>query len=193
MYQTYFKRVLDLFFAVMLLLLTSWIFILIRLLYWLTFQQNMVFIHPRIGKNEETFNLFKFRTLKEVDVPLSERRFLLGDFLRFTSLDELPQLINVVRGEMSLIGPRPLPVDYLPLFSAKQKFRHAVRPGISGLAQVSGRHSITWKEKFEYDYFYIHHLTFALDVKIAIKTILLLLSLRKDVSLDEKKFLGSNE
>jgi lipopolysaccharide/colanic/teichoic acid biosynthesis glycosyltransferase len=114
----------------------------------------------------------------------------LGDFLRFTSLDELPQLYNVIRGDMSLVGPRALPVDYLHLLSAEHNIRHSVRPGITGLAQVNGRHTLPWDAKFAFDMFYVNNISFALDVKILVRTFLILFSFRKDVSLLEKPFTG---
>ena len=192
MYNAYFKRILDILFTVVLLVLTSWIFLLIALAYMLTFQFPILFRQNRIGKDEISFELLKFRTLKDNDLPLERRKFALGNFLRLTSLDELPQLIHVLRGEMSLIGPRPLPVEYLPLFSDEQRLRHQVRPGITGWAQVNGRNSIPWKEKFQLDLEYVRNISFMLDCKISIRTILLLLSFRKDVSLEEEKFSGKN-
>src|SRR5690349_17301445 len=192
MYNVYFKRSLDILFTVVLLVLTSWIFLLIALAYMLTFQFPILFRQNRIGKDEISFELLKFRTLKDNDLPLERRKFALGNFLRLTSLDELPQLIHVLRGEMSLIGPRPLPVEYLPLFSDEQRLRHQVRPGITGWAQVNGRNSIPWKEKFQLDLEYVRNISFMLDCKISIRTILLLLSFRKDVSLEEEKFSGKN-
>jgi len=192
MYNAYFKRILDILFTVVLLVLTSWIFLLIALAYMLTFQFPILFRQNRIGKDEISFELLKFRTLKDNDLPLERRKFALGNFLRLTSLDELPQLMHVLRGEMSLIGPRPLPVEYLPLFSDEQRLRHQVRPGITGWAQVNGRNSIPWKEKFQLDLEYVRNISFMLDCKISIRTILLLLSFRKDVSLEEEKFSGKN-
>jgi lipopolysaccharide/colanic/teichoic acid biosynthesis glycosyltransferase len=127
----------------------------------------------------------------DVERPLLERRFALGSFLRWSNLDELPQLYNILKGDMSFIGPRPLPIEYLPLYSEEQRQRHLVRPGITGWAQVNGRHSIAWQQKFSYDLYYVHHLSLALDLRILIKTIVLILSLRRDVSLEEEKFKGN--
>ena len=109
----------------------------------------------------------------------------------WTSLDELPQLINVLKGDMSLIGPRPLPLEYIPHFSAEQWKRHLVRPGISGLAQVNGRNAISWQSKFQYDLYYLNNLSLRLDIAILFKTFLLLLSFKKDTSLNEQKFMGN--
>jgi lipopolysaccharide/colanic/teichoic acid biosynthesis glycosyltransferase len=119
------------------------------------------------------------------------RRFWLGDLLRFFSLDELPQIWNVLKGDMSFIGPRPLPIAYLPLMSDEQRVRHQVLPGITGWTQVNGRHSISWQEKFELDRFYVHNISAMLDLCIFFKTIVLLLSFQKDHSLEEDKFKGN--
>ena len=151
------------------------------------------FFQERTGIQGKPFRLIKFRTLKSIGSSLEERRFWLGDFLRATSLDELPQLINVLKGEMSLIGPRPLPVEYLALMSDEQKKRHLVKPGITGWAQVNGRNAISWQEKFALDNYYVKHVSFLLDVKIVFKTIQLLLSFKKDISLSEQKFTGNEE
>src|SRR5690606_12814479 len=140
------------------------------------------------------FLLYKFRTLKhDTQKSLLERRFPLGSFLRFTNLDELPQVLNVLRGDLSFVGPRPLPKEYLPLYSQEQRKRHVIRPGITGWAQINGRHSIPWTEKFSLDLYYVQNISFRLDVIILFKTILLILAFRKDQSLLEKKFTGNND
>lgn len=136
--------------------------------------------------------MLKFRTLStDEKKPLHERRFLMGNFLRKTNLDELPQLWNVLKGEMSLIGPRPLPVEYTSLLSEEQSKRYEVKPGITGWAQVNDRHSISWQKKFELDNDYIRNVSFGFDLLILLKTIVLLLSFRKDNSLVEEKFKGN--
>ncbi len=192
MYVRFVKRALDVALAGLLILGLSWVYLLIILAYLAGNHRTIFFIQPRIGWNEKIFSLIKFRTLAEDDrLPPDQRRFPLGVFLRRTSLDELPQLWNVLKGDMSFIGPRPLLVEYLPLFSPEQRKRHDIRPGITGWAQVNGRHSISWSEKFELDLYYLHHISFLLDVKIFFKTIRLLLSFRKDISLREKKFTGN--
>lgn len=193
LYAKYFKRLLDVITSLALLCLLSWLFLFIFLLYLVSFQFPVFFIQERTGKNEKTFRLIKFRTLKQRELPLAERKFPLGNLLRSTSLDELPQLINVLKGEMSLVGPRPLPLEYLPLFSPEQRNRFAVLPGVTGWAQVNGRHSIPWEEKFKLDLFYVNNLSFSLDMKILIKTGLLLLSFKKDSSLEEGKFTGKGD
>ncbi len=138
------------------------------------------------------FKLYKLRTLAtDASLPLPERKFWLGNFLRTTSLDELPQLWNVLLGEMSFIGPRPMPIEYGPLFSAAQMKRFDVLPGITGWAQVNGRHSISWHEKFALDNYYVKHISAGLDLLILFRTIMLLLSFKKDVSLTEEPFKGT--
>ena len=147
-----------------------------------------VFFHQiRPGKNERIFSVCKFRTMRDAydkngnPLPDAERLTKLGKFIRTTSIDELPQMFNVLKGDMSLIGPRPLLVEYLPLYNARQRRRHEVRPGISGLAQVNGRNAISWEEKFEYDVQYVENFGFMMDAKIFYKTILNILK-RKDIS-----------
>jgi lipopolysaccharide/colanic/teichoic acid biosynthesis glycosyltransferase len=191
-YAQYCKRPLDLLVSVLLLVILSWFFLLTALISLLVLKRPVFFKQDRIGKDERTFALYKFRTLRADDtLELQARRHGWGNFLRRLSVDELPQLVNVVKGDMSLVGPRPLPVEYLPLFSVDQRVRHQVRPGIAGLAQVSGRNSISWEEKFQLDIVYVRNLTFFMDCKVLLRTIILLLSFRKDTSLEEQKFTGS--
>jgi len=187
---THLKRPLDLVLSIILIISLSWLWVLIILSYLLTFQFPIFFIQERIGKNERPFNLIKFRTLKNGEGPVESRKNFMGNLLRRTSLDELPQLWNVMKGEMSLVGPRPLPVQYLPLFSPEQRRRHSIRPGITGLAQVNGRHGISWEEKFSYDLYYVQHVSFLYDVHIMAMTVGLLFSFKRDVSLEEKAFTG---
>jgi lipopolysaccharide/colanic/teichoic acid biosynthesis glycosyltransferase len=124
------------------------------------------FIQERLGLNEVPFRLIKFRTMRLGDAPDADRLTRLGRFLRATSLDELPELLNVLKGEMSLVGPRPLLLRYLPRYTPEQRRRHTVRPGLTGWAQVNGRNALTWEEKFAYDRWYVTHQSFALDLKI---------------------------
>lgn len=191
MYSRYFKRAIDVAGSLFLLTLFSWLLLLIVFLYAISFSFPIIFCQTRIGKNRTPFTLYKFRTLKVSALSVMERRFPLGSFLRATSLDELPQLVNVLTGNMSLIGPRPLPVEYLRLFSDEQHQRHKIRPGITGVAQVNGRHSISWQEKFALDLYYTKNVSFQLDFRIFFKTLFLLLTFRKDVSLEEKEFAGN--
>lgn len=169
----------------------SWLIVLIFLLYSLTYEFPVFFRQLRIGKNDRPFRMVKFRTLsRNEELSLEERRFTLGNFLRATNLDELPQLWNVLKGDMSLVGPRPLPVEYAPLLSEEQRKRHALLPGITGLAQVSGKNSIAWNEKFRHDLEYINNVSFRMDCWILLKTLTLVLSMKRDVSLQEDKFNG---
>ena len=187
-YRKYIKRLLDVIGSIVLMIMTSWLFLLLVLMYVITLQLPVFFVQQRVGRNNIVFHMIKFRTLKESEA--GDRRFWLGSVMRFLSWDELPQLVNVLRGDMSLIGPRPLPVEYLPLFSDEQKKRHIVRPGITGWAQVNGRNSVTWEEKFKLDLEYVQKVSLVFDSRIVMKTILLLLSFKKDTSLLEKKFTG---
>jgi len=156
---------------------TSPVFIIIALLLLIVNRGNPFFIQPRPGKNGKIFRVIKFKTMydrrdAEGDLlPDAERMTTVGKFVRKTSLDEMPQLLNVIKGDMSLIGPRPLLVEYLPLYSTEQARRHEVRPGITGWAQVNGRNAITWEKKFEYDVWYVDHVSFGLDLKILLMTI----------------------
>jgi lipopolysaccharide/colanic/teichoic acid biosynthesis glycosyltransferase len=193
MYHSYFKRGLDIIFSLAAIALLSWLILLIIIGYMIQLQFQMMFNQERIGMNNYPFVIYKFRTLSiEENLDNHQRRFWWGDVLRFLSLDELPQLWNVLKGDMSLVGPRPLPVEYLPLYSEEQKGRHQVRPGITGWAQVNGRNSISWKEKFELDLYYVKNISITLDLLILFKTILILVSFRKDVSLNEEKFQGNH-
>ena len=179
MYRKYVKRILDLVFATILLVLLSPIIGLAAMAIKLEEPRGPVlFKQKRPGKNAKIFTVYKFRTMKvqtEKDgKPLSdiERITRVGAFLRKTSVDELPQLLNVIRGEMSFIGPRPLRVEYLDYYTPEQMRRHEVLPGISGWAQVNGRNAISWEEKFRYDVWYVDNMSFLLDLKIVVMTII---------------------
>ncbi|HRJ30840.1 MAG TPA: sugar transferase [Cyclobacteriaceae bacterium] len=191
MYKQSVKIIFDKVVTVLLLVLTSWLIILILMLYLISFQFPVLYKSLRIGKAGTPFVMFKFRTLETNDkLALNDRQFWLGKFLRATNLDELPQFWNVLKGDMSLIGPRPLPVAYASLLSEEQKQRHQVLPGITGLAQVNGKNSLPWKKKFKYDLKYVHEVSFLLDIQILFKTVALMVSMKKDVSLNEKQFTG---
>ena len=178
MYKYFFKRLID-FIIVFCVLAVIWpIFLIITL--WLHFANKgagAFFTQERPGKWEKVFKVIKFKTMtdeRDADgnlLPDSERLTKIGRFVRSTSIDELPQLVNVLKGDMSLIGPRPLLVQYLPLYSKEQSRRHDARPGITGWAQVNGRNAISWTKKFELDVWYVDHCSFLLDVKIFFLTI----------------------
>lgn len=144
----------------------------------LTMGRPVFFIQERIGCGNRPFRILKFRTMRTGEGSDAERLTTFGKLLRKTSLDELPQVLNVLRGEMSIVGPRPLPSMYLPLYSAEQKRRHDVRPGITGWAQVNGRNGISWKKRFELDVWYVDHWTFGLDLKILFMTVAAVLTHR---------------
>lgn len=178
MYKTFLKRVFDFIFALTLLLLSSPIFIITYIVLSISNNGKPFFFQQRPGKNERIFKIVKFKSMNDKKspdgalLPDGERITKFGKFVRKTSLDELPQLWNVLKGDMSVIGPRPLLIRYLPLYSERQKKRHDVRPGITGWAQVNGRNTISWGKKFEYDVWYVENLSFLLDVKIFFKTFL---------------------
>lgn len=187
LYRNYLKRFVDLTLSLVAFCLLLPIFIIITALLFIANQGSPFFVQQRPGKNGRIFKLVKYKTMNdrkdEAGNLLSdaERLTAMGNFIRKTSLDEIPQLINVIKGEMSLIGPRPLLVEYLPLYNDRQKRRHEVRPGITGWAQVNGRNAIGWKEKFELDVWYVDHVDFRLDCRIVFFTIMKVLK-REGVS-----------
>jgi lipopolysaccharide/colanic/teichoic acid biosynthesis glycosyltransferase len=177
MYKTYFKRILDFTAALIGFILLSPIFMLVMIGLFFANQGKPFFFQTRPGRNEHLFNIIKFKTMNDKKdpsgqlLPDSERLTKIGAFVRKTSLDEIPQLLNVIKGDMSLIGPRPLLVQYLPLYNDIQKKRHNIRPGITGWAQINGRNAISWNQKFEYDVWYVQHCSFLLDLKILFLTV----------------------
>ena len=176
MYKNYFKRLFDFLAAFFGLVLLSPIFIIVMIGLYFANQGKPFFFQARPGLNEKIFKIIKFKTMndkKDKDgnlLPDADRLTPIGAFVRKTSLDEIPQLINVLKGDMSLIGPRPLLVQYLPLYNAEQKRRHEVRPGITGWAQVNGRNAISWQKKFELDVWYVDHISFKTDLNVFLTT-----------------------
>ena len=177
-YRLYFKRIIDFVIALVGLIVLSPLFLILWI--WLSIANKgagAFFLQERPGKDEKIFKVIKFKTMNDRRdengnlLPDSERLTTIGRWIRSLSLDEIPQLINVLKGDMSLIGPRPLLVQYLPLYDEVQRRRHEVRPGITGWAQVNGRNAISWQEKFEHDVWYVDHLSLSLDIKILLKTI----------------------
>ncbi|WP_446786765.1 sugar transferase [Macellibacteroides fermentans] len=177
MYKKYFKRFLDFFIALIAIIALFPVLVFIAFLVRLKLGSPILFRQKRPGLNEQIFTMYKFRTMSNkrgLDgeaLPDSIRLTNFGKRLRATSLDELPELFNILKGEMSIVGPRPLLVNYLGLYNEQQKRRHEVRPGLTGLAQVNGRNSITWDEKFRLDILYIDNISFILDCKIIFDTI----------------------
>ena len=177
MYKSFFKRLLDFLAALIGFLLVSPIFIIVTIGLFFANQGKPFFVQKRPGLHGSIFSILKFKTMNDkkdangILLPDSERLTKIGSFVRKTSLDEIPQLLNVLKGDMSLIGPRPLLVQYLPLYNAFQKQRHNIRPGITGWAQVNGRNAISWNQKFEYDVWYVENCSFALDLKILFLTL----------------------
>jgi lipopolysaccharide/colanic/teichoic acid biosynthesis glycosyltransferase len=176
MYSLFIKPLADFLFALILILLLLPIFMVLIVLLYFFQGGNPFFTQARPGKNEKVFKLYKFRTMKNTKgtdgilLPDNERITKIGKFVRSSSLDELPQLFNVVLGQMSFIGPRPLLVKYLPIYNEEQKKRHNVKPGISGLAQVKGRNQITWESKFKLDVHYVENQNFMLDLQVLFLT-----------------------
>jgi undecaprenyl phosphate N,N'-diacetylbacillosamine 1-phosphate transferase len=201
-YSLYFKRFLDFNLSLLALIVLS-PFLFIIIVFQIIFNGfPLFFVQPRVGKDEKIFKLIKFRTMNNKKdkegqlLPDVKRRTFFGSILRKTSIDELPSLINILKGDMAIIGPRPLLVEYIPLYNEEQRKRHLVRPGLSGLAQVNGRNAISWKEKFELDVKYLQKTSLFFDVKIIILTILKIISFsNKDIdhssSVIMEKFKGT--
>ena len=188
MYKNFFKRFLDFCISlVALICLSPFLLVVTILLHFANKGAGAFFLQVRPGKDAKIFKIIKFKTMtdeRDADgnlLPDAQRLTKVGRIVRSTSLDELPQLLNVLKGDMSLIGPRPLLVQYLPLYSPEQARRHEVRPGITGWAQVHGRNAITWQEKFKLDVWYVDHCTFATDLKVIWLTVVNVLK-RKDIN-----------
>lgn len=178
MYRLFFKRVLDFCIAFFSLLLIGWLLVIIAIWLYIANQgAGAFFLQERPGRNGRIFKVIKFKSMTDAKdengnlLPDSERLTAVGRFIRSTSLDELPQLINVLKGDMSFIGPRPLLVKYLPYYTERERMRHSVRPGITGWAQIHGRNHVLWEERFEYDIYYVEHMSLALDLQIVFSTI----------------------
>ena len=187
-YERFFKRPIDIFCALAAIIVFSWLYIIVAILVRVKLGSPVLFTQDRPGKDEKIFKLYKFRTMTDARdehgnlLPDDVRLTRFGKLLRSTSLDELPEAFNIVKGDMSVIGPRPLLVKYLPLYNEEQERRHEVRPGLSGYAQVNGRNSVTWEEKFRMDVEYVDHVTFLGDVKIILGTVLKAFVKREGIS-----------
>lgn len=202
MYKLFFKRAIDLSVSTAALILALPVLLLVVIVLFLNNKGNVFFIQERPGLRGKPFRILKFKTMNDRKnehgelLPDHQRMTSLGRFIRKTSLDELPQLINVLKGDISLIGPRPLLMEYLPLYSSMQARRHEVKPGITGWAQVNGRNALTWEKKFEYDLYYVEHISLILDMKIFFLTIFKILKSEginsaSDVTME--KFKGSEK
>lgn len=196
MYKHIFKRPIDIFCALAAIIVFSWLYIIVAVLVRVKLGSPVLFKQPRPGKNEKIFNLYKFRTMTDEKdengklLPDEVRLTKFGKFLRATSLDELPEAFNILKGDMSVIGPRPLLVKYLDEYNDRQKRRHEVRPGLSGLAQVNGRNAITWEQKFEYDVQYVDNITFWGDFKILWLTVWKAFAKRDGISAEGEATMG---
>lgn len=201
MYAKYIKRILDFILSLLGLIILSPVFLIVAILVRIKLGSPVIFKQKRPGKDEKIFTLYKFRTMTDAKdeqgnlLPDDIRLTKFGKMLRSTSLDELPELWNIVKGDMAIVGPRPLLVRYLPLYNDIQKHRHDVRPGFTGYAQVNGRNSITWEEKFDLDIYYINHITFVQDIKIIFKTLKVVVireGINSDTSETMEEFRGTS-
>ena len=191
-YEKYFKRVLDVFCGLAALLVFWWLYIIVAVLVRIKLGSPVLFKQERPGKNEEIFKLYKFRTMTDARdengnlLPDEVRLTKFGRALRATSLDELPEVFNILKGEMSLVGPRPLTIQYLPYYSEEERHRHDVRPGLSGLAQVNGRNFIDWDHRLAFDVQYVKNITFIGDLRIILQTALKFVK-KEDIAVDTNK------
>lgn len=176
-YEAFFKRLIDIIASSLVVILFSWLYLILAVIVRFNLGSPIIFTQERPGKDGKIFKLFKFRSMSDKRdasgelLPDNLRLNRFGRILRSTSLDELPELFNIIKGDMSLVGPRPLLVKYLPYYNTHDARRHEVRPGLTGLAQVSGRNAMSWKEKFEKDIEYVDNLTFLMDVKVVLMTV----------------------
>lgn len=202
MYTRFFKRFIDFIGALIILLLASPILLVSSLLLFFANSGKIFFVQKRPGLNSEIFKIIKFKTMNDKRdsngelLPDDKRLTKIGYWVRKLSIDELPQMINVLKGDMSLVGPRPLLVDYLALYSDEQNRRHDVRPGITGWAQVNGRNTLEWKKKFEYDVWYVDNCSFWLDIKILFLTVAKVFKtegISSEKSVTMERFLGNDE
>lgn len=191
-YEKYFKRVLDVFCGLAALLVFWWLYLIIAILVRIKLGSPVLFKQERPGRNEEIFKLYKFRTMTDARdengelLPDEVRLTKFGRALRATSLDELPEVFNILKGEMSLVGPRPLTIQYLPYYSEEERHRHDVRPGLSGLAQVNGRNFIDWDHRLAFDVQYVKKITFMGDLRIILQTALKFVK-KEDIAVDTNK------
>lgn len=202
MYSKFLKRGIDFCAAFVVFIILMPILLILAVIGAVMMKGNPFFVQPRPGKNERIFKLIKFRTMsnaRDADgnlLPDEQRLNAYGKFLRSTSCDELPSLLNIIKGDLAVVGPRPLLVRYLPLYSEEQRHRHDVRPGLTGYAQVHGRNTLSWEEKFEMDLFYINHITFLGDLSIIWETVKVVFKregIHSDSSVTMEEFKGEKE
>ena len=202
MYAKFWKRVLDFTLSLLALIVLSPVLLILTVLGAIKMKGNPFFTQQRPGKNEQIFRLIKFRTMtceKDEDgnlLPDEQRLTKYGRFLRSTSLDELPELFNILKGDMSIVGPRPLLVEYLPRYNAQQRRRHEVRPGLTGYAQVHGRNTVSWEEKFRMDMQYVDNITFWSDIRIILGTVKVVFKregISSETAATMEEFMGSQE
>ncbi|HGH0913048.1 sugar transferase [Bacillus cereus] len=201
-YGRFVKRPMDFILSLIAILVLSPVYLIVALLVRINLGSPVIFKQERPGLNEEIFMMYKFRTMTDQRdengelLPNEMRYTRFGKLLRSTSLDELPELFNIIKGDMSIIGPRPLLVEYLPLYNSHQKRRHEVRPGLSGLAQAKGRNSLSWEEKFDFDVEYVESVSFSNDIKIillTIKKVFVREGINFNSNIKDIKFKGSNK
>lgn len=191
-YEKYFKRLIDIIFSLIAIILLSWLYIIVAILVRIKLGSPVLFTQDRPGKDEKIFKMYKFRSMtSERDengnlLPDDVRLTKFGKWLRSTSLDELPELFNILKGDMSLVGPRPLLVEYLPYYTEEEKHRHDVRPGLTGWAQINGRNFVGWNQRFRYDIEYIRNITFFADLKIIYLTLFKFIK-KEDIAVDTNK------
>lgn len=200
MYRKYIKRLLDFILSLIAIIILSPILLIVAILVRIKLGSPVIFKQKRPGLHERIFTLYKFRTMTDQKdeqgnlLPDEIRLTKFGKLLRSTSLDELPELFNILKGDMSVVGPRPLLIRYLPLYNEHQKHRHDVRPGFTGWAQCNGRNAISWEEKFDLDVYYIRHVSFLLDLKVIFKTIKIVLfreGISSNTSVTMEEFRGN--
>ena len=195
-YAKYIKRLLDIICALLAIIVFCWLYIIVAVLVWIKLGRPVLFKQARPGKDEKIFNMYKFRTMTDARdengnlLPDDVRLTKFGKLLRSTSLDELPEAFNILKGDMSIVGPRPLMARYLPYYTEEEKKRHLVRPGLTGHAQVHGRNAVSWDERFKYDIEYVNNTTFITDLKILYETVKIVIS-RKGISIDDLENLDS--
>ena len=176
-YAKYIKRFIDIILSLLVIVCFCWLYAIVAILVRIKLGSPVLFKQARPGKDEKIFNMYKFRTMTDARdangelLPDEVRLTSFGSFLRKTSLDELPEFFNILKGDMSFIGPRPLLVKYLPYYNERERLRHSIRPGLTGWAQAHGRNAISWEKKFEYDVWYVEHLSFLTDIKVIIDTV----------------------